>query len=204
MLTRSLKIIELKAKIMAQIPPIDDSYIDDIIKAQDVFNPGLNKTQGVKLRALVKLLRDRLEQEIAAGGSSIPAVATGEKVVTQKPDGTHCDYDLMEQVLPASALSNADFSTGIAAATGVPGQVSYDSNYRYDCIGINQWRRSALNGSMIDLYLPDIDDSNGDKTSLQLQAAYPASVIGQQVWSVNNLYIKKTEVLWYKLPATLA
>jgi hypothetical protein len=50
---------------MAQIPPIDDSYIDDIIKAQDVYNPGLNKTQGVKLRALVKLLRDRLEQEAA-------------------------------------------------------------------------------------------------------------------------------------------
>jgi hypothetical protein len=50
---------------MAQIPPIDDSYIDDIIKAQDVYNPGLNKTQGVKLRELVKLLRDRLEQETA-------------------------------------------------------------------------------------------------------------------------------------------
>ncbi|MDN5288963.1 MAG: hypothetical protein JWR38_5237 [Mucilaginibacter sp.] len=50
---------------MAEIPPIGDTYIDDIIKAQDVYNPGLNKRQGVKLRELIKLLRDRLEQGIA-------------------------------------------------------------------------------------------------------------------------------------------
>ncbi|MDN5288966.1 MAG: hypothetical protein JWR38_5240 [Mucilaginibacter sp.] len=50
---------------MAQIPPIEDTYIDDIIKTQGVYNPNLNKTQGIKLRELVKLLRDRLEQEAA-------------------------------------------------------------------------------------------------------------------------------------------
>ncbi|TDQ77455.1 hypothetical protein [Sphingobacterium yanglingense] len=49
---------------MAQIPPIEDSYIDGVIKSNVPYNPTLNQTQGVKLRELVKLLRDRLEQEI--------------------------------------------------------------------------------------------------------------------------------------------
>ncbi|QEM10595.1 hypothetical protein [Mucilaginibacter rubeus] len=48
---------------MAQIPPIEDAYIDDVINASSGYNPLLKKTQGVKLRELVKLLRDRLEQE---------------------------------------------------------------------------------------------------------------------------------------------
>jgi len=52
------------------IGPIADSYIDDIIKSSNVYNPNLNLTQGIKLRELVKLLRDRLEQEIAGLGDS--------------------------------------------------------------------------------------------------------------------------------------
>ncbi|WP_293787277.1 hypothetical protein [uncultured Pedobacter sp.] len=44
---------------MPQIPPITDAYIDEIIKAPDAYNPTLNKTQGVKLRELIKLMRDR-------------------------------------------------------------------------------------------------------------------------------------------------
>ncbi|MFI5136249.1 MAG: DUF5977 domain-containing protein [Sphingobacteriales bacterium] len=45
------------------IGPVTDAYIDSIINANDPYNPNLNKTQGVQLRALIKLLRDRLEQE---------------------------------------------------------------------------------------------------------------------------------------------
>ncbi|MGY0041053.1 hypothetical protein [Pedobacter sp. NJ-S-72] len=55
---------------MSQIPPIEDAYIDEIIKAQDAYNPSLNKTQGIKLRELIKKLRDRLEQEIAEAASA--------------------------------------------------------------------------------------------------------------------------------------
>jgi hypothetical protein len=47
---------------MSQIPPITDAYIDEIIKAPDAYNPVLNKTQGVKLRELLKLMRDRTEE----------------------------------------------------------------------------------------------------------------------------------------------
>lgn len=46
---------------MAQIPPITDAYIDEIVKAPDAYNPTLNKTQGVKLRELLKLMRDKIQ-----------------------------------------------------------------------------------------------------------------------------------------------
>lgn len=49
---------------MIQIPPIEDSYIDDVIKAAP-YDPGLNKTQGIKLRELVKLMRDQMSQSNA-------------------------------------------------------------------------------------------------------------------------------------------
>ncbi|GAB3937026.1 hypothetical protein GCM10028827_40990 [Mucilaginibacter myungsuensis] len=136
--------------------------------------------------------------------SAIPTVTTGEKVLTITSSGPQKTYDLQEMSVSPTSLTAADFSTGMAVVTGLPGQVAYDSNYRYDSVGINQWRRSALNGSLVDLYLADIDDSAGDKTSAQLQTAYPASVIGQQVWGLNNLYIKKTLTLWKKVAAITA
>ena len=54
------------------IGPVTDDYIDSIINANDPYNPNLNKTQGVQLRALVKLLRDRLEQQDALAYASLP------------------------------------------------------------------------------------------------------------------------------------
>lgn len=50
---------------MSNIPPIEDGCIDSVIKSSGPLKPNLNKTQGVELRALVKLLRDRLEGEIS-------------------------------------------------------------------------------------------------------------------------------------------
>jgi beta-glucanase (GH16 family) len=49
---------------MPLIPPMGDAYIDEIIKAVDPFDPSLNKTQGTKLRELIKLMRDRMEQGV--------------------------------------------------------------------------------------------------------------------------------------------
>lgn len=46
---------------MAQISFIDDAYINDIIKAVDPYDPALNRTQGVKMRELIKLLRDYIQ-----------------------------------------------------------------------------------------------------------------------------------------------
>lgn len=47
---------------MSEIPFIDDQYIDQTIKSAGAYNPALNKTQGVKLRELIKRLRDRIEE----------------------------------------------------------------------------------------------------------------------------------------------
>lgn len=76
---------------MPQIPPINDAYVDDIIKSVGPYNPALNKTQGVKLRELVKLLRDRYEQEI-----SLSNVSTQEKLLLKA--------DLINGTVPSSQL----------------------------------------------------------------------------------------------------
>ncbi|MCJ0743121.1 autotransporter outer membrane beta-barrel domain-containing protein [Pedobacter montanisoli] len=49
---------------MAQIPPILDEYIDEVIKSSGDYVATKNKTQGIKLRELIKKLRDYFEQEI--------------------------------------------------------------------------------------------------------------------------------------------
>lgn len=54
--------------------PIDDDYINSIIKSSGPYNPALNKTQGVKLRELVKLMRDQIQQ--GGGGQSGPQPVT--------------------------------------------------------------------------------------------------------------------------------
>ncbi|AOM75993.1 tail fiber domain-containing protein [Pedobacter steynii] len=69
---------------MAEIPFIDNAYIDEIIKAAEAYNPALNKTQGIKLRELIKRLRDRMEQ----GQANVVHIAgdeliTGRKTFTQ-------------------------------------------------------------------------------------------------------------------------
>ncbi len=135
----------------------------------------------------------------SGGGVGIPSVSSGEKVVTQKSDGTHVDYDLAVQIISSSSLTSADFSSGAATVTGLVGQLAYDSTFRYECIGINQWIRQVINNNLIDLYLADIDDSLGDKTSVQLQNIYPSSLPGQQVFGINRLYIKKTSTGWKKI-----
>jgi hypothetical protein len=58
---------------MSIIPPITDAYIDEIIKASDVYNPTLNKTQGVKLRE-IKLMRDQIAELKAGTGSLLTPV----------------------------------------------------------------------------------------------------------------------------------
>ncbi|MDB5158777.1 MAG: hypothetical protein JWR50_3484 [Mucilaginibacter sp.] len=131
--------------------------------------------------------------------ASLPTVSSGEKILSITPAGPQKNYDLVDQVVAATALTSADFTSGTATVTGFAGQVSYDTNYRYDCIGVNTWVRQIINNAIVDLYLADIDDTAGDKTSSDLQAAYPDSLAGQQAWGVNKLYIKKTGTLWKKI-----
>lgn len=62
---------------MPQIAPIDDNYIDDVIKSAGPYDQKINTTQGVKLRELIKKLRDYIEQE-KSGSSGIIEVTYNE------------------------------------------------------------------------------------------------------------------------------
>jgi len=58
---------------MPEIEKIEDAYIDDVIKSSAIYNPNLDVTQGVRLRELIKLLRDRLEQEVSESTTATTA-----------------------------------------------------------------------------------------------------------------------------------
>jgi len=158
-------------------------------------------TGGTAGQVLAKIdATDYNTEWITPSETGVPDVTDGtERAVTQKNDGTHIDYEVIDQVVSVANLSTADFSSGIATITGFQGQVAYDTNYKYECIGVNQWIRYVIDNNLIDLYLADVDDTAGDKTSTQLQEIYPTSLMGQQVWGVNKLYIKKTSTGWKKI-----
>jgi hypothetical protein len=86
---------------MSNIPPIEDGYIDDVIKSSGPLKPNLNKTQGIELRALVKLLRDRLEGEIsdhyASNQAALSQKANVDQVVlkTTKVNGKPLSGDVV-------------------------------------------------------------------------------------------------------------
>lgn len=49
---------------MPDIDPIENSYIEEVVKANSA-TPNPNKTNGQDLQDLLKLMRDRFEQELA-------------------------------------------------------------------------------------------------------------------------------------------
>lgn len=134
--------------------------------------------------------------------AAFPTVTTGEKAITITSAGPQKTYDLLDQVVSAASLTTANWSAGTVSLTGFTGQYAYDNNYRYDCVGANTWRRMALNGELVDLYLADVDDTAGAKTSSQLNSAYASAIVGQRVWGTLYLYEKKTSILWKKFPIT--
>lgn len=48
---------------MPQLQPIDDAYIDDVIRSKGPYNQLINTTQGIRLRELIKRLRDHIRTE---------------------------------------------------------------------------------------------------------------------------------------------
>ena len=135
----------------------------------------------------------------------IPAVESGERVVTKSTTGVQVTKTLLDMQIVAGTIASANWSTGQATYTGQQGQTSYDANYKYECIGTNKWIRTSLMEARLQLYLsPDIDDSLGAKTSAELDTAYPTAVIGQRVWGLLFLYEKKTTNIWKKISAVTA
>jgi len=86
------------------IDPITDSYIDGIVKANTVSDPSSTTTQGVSLRELVKLLRDRSEQELADGVTNLATETTAR---------TTADTNLQNQLNALEPLTAANIETAL-------------------------------------------------------------------------------------------
>lgn len=170
-----------------------NEFYDPETQTFDGIHPNIEGHQAIAKAYIKKIL--------PVSGWSVPKVPVvgEERILSVTNLGVQAFYTTVEPVVSATALTAADFSSGAATVTGLQCQVAYDANYKYECVGVNTWRRVPLNGTVVDLYLADIDDSGGAKTSAQLQTAYPASVVGQRVWGSLYLYEKKTTTLWKKI-----
>ncbi|QKJ33037.1 collagen-like protein [Mucilaginibacter mali] len=130
--------------------------------------------------------------------AAIPTVSSGEKLLSITSTGVQKNYDAVDQIISSSALTSADWTSGAISYTGFTGQYAFDANYRYDCVGVNSWKRSVFSSNSIDLYLSPIDDSAGAKTSTELNAAYPSASIGQKVYGIQFYYEKYSSTIWKK------
>ncbi|HEY9534105.1 MAG TPA: hypothetical protein VIQ77_06190 [Mucilaginibacter sp.] len=114
------------------------------------------------------------------------------KVITTNSSGAlQAINDLIDinSTTTEATLIAANWSAGQATAPGVPGTRVYgiSSGYLYECSGTNTWWRTPLT-TWIELYLPDVSDGTGVKTSAQMAALYPTAVAGNRVKGVAGLY----------------
>lgn len=77
---------------MPEIQKIDDAYIDAVIKASEVYNPNLDVTQGVRLRELIKLMRDQIEQQGENGATGADGLSAYQIWLNNGHTGTEADY----------------------------------------------------------------------------------------------------------------
>ena len=129
--------------------------------------------------------------------SVLPTVTSGEKVISVTSSGPQKTYDILSQTVAAAPLAALDWSSGLASYSGYEGQKAYDTDYEYTCVGLNQWRRSPLNGKRIDLYMGTVDDTGGIKTSIELDSLYPSAVTCQRVYGNSGYYEKRTSIWIY-------
>lgn len=174
-----------------------------------IKDEGTTLTQRANLNFVgsqVAVTDNGVDTTIVTISNEIPTVSSGEKVVTKNTNSVNADYTVLEEEVSSAGLTGLDWSSGIATATGTKGQWAVDANFKYECINLNTWIRSAFLLGLTDLYLtPDIDDSGGAKTSAQLDAAYPSALIGQKVWGTNLfVYEKKATNIWRKTSSITA
>jgi hypothetical protein len=132
---------------------------------------------------------------------NIPA---SEKALSVGTTGVKQDYDIIEQIIVPGTIASAVWTTGQATYTGKQGQWTADANYKYDCIATNTWIRTPINEARYDMWLADINDSSADKTSSDLDTAYPAAIIGQWVaGTVRNIYYKHATNDWIRIPRNI-
>lgn len=116
---------------MSNIPPIQDTYIDNVIKSAGPLKPNLNKTQGIELRALVKLLRDRLESEIAEHYAATQAMLVQKIGQSEFQTGLENKISFSEKG-QANGVATLDTNGKIPVSQlseAIIGSVNYQGNY---------------------------------------------------------------------------
>ncbi|AYL96423.1 hypothetical protein [Mucilaginibacter celer] len=142
---------------------------------------------------------------VGVDGFAIPRVTDlSEKFVTTTASGVNLTYETADYLVNSAPLTSADFSTGQATVTGKIGQISADMDFMYFCVGINTWVRVALIQNKIDLFLSEVDDSNGAKNSDQLNAIYPTAVNFQIARGIQYNYQKISSLIWEKTAKSIA
>ena len=134
----------------------------------------------------------------AVENAVVPVVVSGEKVVTRTPTEILVSTDMVEQIVAPGTIAAADWTLDQATYPGLTGQITYDETYKYECKGLNTWVRYDITlRNYIDLYLAGIDDSTGERTDAQLNAAFPSALIGQMSYGSDfYLYEKITSTMW--------
>jgi len=143
---------------MTPIPPITDSYIDDIIKSVGAYDSGLNKTQGVKLRELIKLLRDRFEQ-----GAAIDSA-------------TETNPGIIELATIAEALARTDDERAMTALKTISLILDEKKNVSYQIapVSLNEVSILMENAGQVNSAL--IAGANNLKLKIGISGAYPSGV----------------------------
>ncbi|MCO5285220.1 MAG: hypothetical protein M9898_02260 [Chitinophagaceae bacterium] len=167
----------------------------DSLSALPVKLNGQNLASNNILANSIKLLllaSDNSHYQLQAGFWEIPAVASGEKVVTVKSNGLNADYNLLDANTASATtgvqLAGMDWSNGFVSHTGVYREERFYNGYLYICTGTNIWSRIPYDLIVKDYIIDDLDDSAGVKTSIQMTALYPNAVRPQVVYGVNGKY----------------
>lgn len=167
----------------------------DSLSALPVKLNGQNLASNNILANSIKLLllaSDNSHYQLQAGFWEIPAVASGEKVVTVKSNGLNADYNLLDANTASATtgvqLAGMDWSNGSVSHTGVYREERFYNGYLYICTGTNIWSRIPYDLIVKDYIIDDLDDSAGVKTSIQMTALYPNAVRPQVVYGVNGKY----------------
>lgn len=135
---------------------------------------------------------------------------TSSKLVRINSSGVMvADYDIIDAPISSTAVAAADWATAESngtyqvTVTGLEGQRAYDSNYKYECVGTNTWRRQLTSYGVKDFYAGTINDSTGVRTAGQLDTAFPSAVAVQRVYGLQGYYEKKGTG-WQYYPMYLA
>lgn len=119
----------------------------------------------------------------------VTAISDGDNIlmlikrVSGNPQVSDSVIRLANRTVDNTALTGATWTNGkTTGVTGVPGQISSDSNYIYTCIGDDQWERRPIVHDKAEI----VTFIAAEKTEAELISEYPNAVAGQ--WFITTSY----------------